>query len=118
MDLLLQVNDFDYYGMIKDDGFFIGARNWKVYLGGSSQNSFAPVAVGKITTENGVTTLSVTIRMNIIIQVIFVPIHIMTLCTVLLIPFFWLLLYFAFVKPAKRLRDGIKAEIYYDEVIK
>lgn len=98
----------DYYGNISEDGFFVAEKSRKHFTGGHSHNSFAPVAKAKITESDGMTTVSMVIRMKLLVLILFAPIYIISLFTVVLFPFMLILLHFAFVKPAKRLKEKIK----------
>lgn len=98
----------DYYGKVSDEGFYITEKNIKTFAGGHSQNSFAPVAKAKITEKEGIATVSMVIRMNLLVLILFAPIYVISLLTVVLFPFMLLLLYFFFVKPAKRLKTSIE----------
>ena len=106
----------DYYGGISEDGFFIAEKNRKHFTGGHSQNSFAPVAKAKITDSDGMTTVSMVIRMNLLVLILFAPIYIISLLTVVLFPFMLILLHFAFVKPAKRLKEKIEDILIADGI--
>ena len=98
----------DYYGSISENGFFIAEKNRKHYAGGHSQNSFAPVANASITEGDGMTTVSIMIMMNPLVLIFFAPIYIISLLTVVLFPLMLIFLYFAFVRPAKRLREALE----------
>ena len=104
----------DYYGRISDDGFTIVEKNRKHFAGGHSHNSFAPVVKAKITEGDGMTTISMVTRMNLLVLVILVPIYIISLITVVLFPFMLLLLHFAFFKPSKRLKEAIEKMLIDD----
>ena len=106
----------DYYGSVWEDGFFIGEKNRKHITGGHTQNSFAPVAKAKIIEENGVTTVSMVLRMHLLVLILFIPIYIALLLTIVLSPFVWILLYFAFVKPAKKLKLSIENLLVENEI--
>ena len=98
----------DYWGIISEDGFFIAEKNRKRFTGRFKRNSFAPVAKAKITESDGITTVSMVIRMNILALILFVPIYIISLLTIVLFPFSLILLYFAFIIPEKRLKEAIE----------
>lgn len=106
----------DYYGGISEDGFFIAEKNKKSFAGGYSQNSFAPVAKAKISESNGMTTVSMVIRMNLLVFILFVPIYIISLLTVVLFPAMLILLHFTFIKPAKRLKENIENLLMEDGI--
>ena len=94
----------DYYGSISENGFFIGEKNIKYYTGGHSTNSFAPIAKAEINEKEGISSVSVVIRMNILVLVLFVPIYLVSLFLIIPFPIVLAILYFAFIKPAKRLK--------------
>lgn len=98
----------DYCGSISEEGFFIAEKIRKSFTGGRSQNPFAPVANAKITEMDGMTTVSLVIRMNLLTLILFAPIYLMSLITVILFPFMLLLTHFAFFKPAKRLKEALE----------
>ena len=98
----------DYYGSVSEDGFFIGEKNRKHITGGHTQNSFAPVAKAKIIEENGITSVSIVLRMHLLAMILFAPFYIVSLLTVVMFPFVWILLYFAFLKPTKKLKQQIE----------
>lgn len=106
----------DYYGGVSECGFFIGEKNAKHFAGGHSKNSFAPVAKAKINEEDGITTVSMVIRMNLFVLILFAPVYFASLITVILYPFVLILLRFAFVKPAERLKQAIEDLLIENEV--
>ena len=105
----------NYYGWTSEDGFVIAEKNMKHYIGGHSQNSFAPVARAKITESDGMTTISMVIRMNIFVMFVIVPLYLISLFTVVLFPFMHILLHFAFFKPAKRLKETVETLLSEDD---
>lgn len=103
-------NEEDYKGHNKKDGFTIVKRYYKSFIFGYCRNSFAPVAVAKIEEANGVTTVSCLLRMNIIIQILMVPIYLSMFFYVFMAPvslIFLVLLHCAFFHPAKRLKKAL-----------
>jgi len=110
--------DADYYCSVLEDRFFIGEKSRKHFVGGHSQNSFAPVATAKITEKDGSTTVSMVLRMNLLVLILFVPFYVLSLLTIVLFPLVWVLLYFAFVKPTKRLKQLIENLLTENEVNK
>jgi hypothetical protein len=98
----------DYYGSVSEYGFFIGEKNRKYFIGGHIQNSFAPIAKAKIIEENGITSVSMVLRMHILVMILFAPIYVVSLLTIVMFPFVWVLLHFAFVKPTKKLKQQIE----------
>ena len=98
----------DYYGSVSECGFFIGEKNRKYFIGGHSQNSFAPIAKAKIIEENGITSVSMVLRMHILVMILFAPIYVVSLLTIVMFPLVWVLLHFAFVKPTKKLKQQIE----------
>ena len=106
----------DYYGSISECGFFVGEKNRKYFPSGHSQNPFAPVAKAKIVEKDGITTVSMIIRMNLLVLILFVPIYVMSLLTIVLFPFVLLFLHFTFVKPAKRLKQEIENLLMGNEI--
>ena len=98
----------DYYGSVSECGFFIGEKNRKHFTGGHTQNSFAPVAKAKITEENGITSVSIVLRMHLMVMILFIPFYVVSLLTIVMFPLVWIWLYFAFIKPAKKLKEQIE----------
>ncbi len=98
----------DYYGGVSEDGFLVAEKSRKHFAGGHTQNSFAPVAKAKIVESDGISTVSVILRMNLLVLFLFAPIYVASLITIVLFPFMLLWLRFAFVKPAERLKDRIE----------
>ena len=98
----------DYYGSVSEYGFFIGEKSRKHFIGGHTQNSFAPIAKAKIIEENGITSVSMVLRMHILVMILFAPIYVVSLLTIVMFPFVWVLLHFAFVKPTKKLKQQIE----------
>ena len=106
----------DYFGKVSDDGFFIVQKNLKSSTGGHIDNSFAPVAKAKITENDGVSTVSMVIRMNTIVSILFAPFYLAAMLSVVLFPFVLILLYFAFMKPAKELKEAIVSLLIEDDI--
>lgn len=98
----------DYYGSVSESGFFIAEKNRKHFAGGHTQNSFAPIARAKIDEKDGISSVSVVLRMNILVLILFVPIYLISLLLIVPFPIMLIVLYFAFIKPAKRLRETLE----------
>lgn len=98
----------DYYGSISESGFFVGEKAIKHSAFVHTNNSFAPIAKGTIVENDEVTTVTITTRMHLLTLIPFFPIYVISLLTVFLFPFVLLLLYFAFLKPQKRLEQEIE----------
>lgn len=96
-----------YYGNISENGFFIAEKSSKHFVVLHSRNSFVPVAKAKITEKDGISTISVVIRMHILVLVLFAPIYFASLLSVVLFPLMRVFLYFAFLRPSKRLKKSI-----------
>lgn len=108
VNALIECETDKYYGRTTRDGFFMGENSRKYYMGGSSQNSFAPVAKATVSTENGVTTVAGTIRMHLIVLILFAPVYLVSLILILPCVLIHLLLHFCFFKPAKRLEETLE----------
>ena len=96
-------SDYDGWGKIEEP-----FKSFMLF--GGFRNSFAPVAVAKIVEANGVTTVSCLLRMNIIIQILMVPIYLSMFFYVFMAPvslIFLVLLHCAFFHPAKRLKKAL-----------
>ena len=98
----------DYYGSVSEYGFFIGEKHRKNFIVGHTQNPFAPIAKAKIIEENGITSVSMVLRMHILAMILFAPIYVGSLLNIVMFPFVWVLLYFAFVRPTKKLKQQIE----------
>ena len=98
----------DYYGKATEIGFFVGLRFIRYHDFVRINNSFAPIAKGEITESGEVTTVSITTRMHLLTLILFAPIYVITLLTVVLFPLVHLLLHFAFAAPQKRLEEEIE----------
>lgn len=106
----------DYYGSTSENGFFIAEKNIKHHPGGNSRNSFAPVAKARITERDGMTTISMVIRMNLFVSIFFVPIYLASLLSIILFPLALAFLHFVFLKPAKRLKEAIENLLIADDI--
>ena len=98
----------DYCGSISEEGFFIAEKNRKTFAGGHTQNSFAPIAKAKINEKDGLCTVSIVLRMNILVLILFAPIYFISLLLIVPFPIILIVLHFAFVKPAKRLKESLE----------
>lgn len=121
-DILRKVHDFadpeytDYYGYVSDNGFIIAEKCSKHFSFGRSNNSFAPVLTAKITEKDGLSTVQGILRMRILTLLIFIPIYILSILTIVLFPFDYLLMYFAFVRPANKLKQELEFLLLKTEV--
>lgn len=98
----------DYYGSVSGDGFFIAEKNTKHFTGGHTSNSFAPIAKARIYEKDGISTVSVILRMNILVLIMFAPIYLISLLMIAPFPIVLVILYFSFVKPSKRLKESLE----------
>ena len=98
----------DYYGVVSEDGFFIAEKSSKQFTGGHTQNSFAPIAQTKIDEKDGITSVSVVLRMNILVLALFAPIYFLSLLLIVPFPIMLIVLHFVFVNPAKRLKETLE----------
>jgi hypothetical protein len=98
----------NYYGRADEKGFFVGQKH-RIYNGGIRiNNSFAPVARGRITElSDNEREVTVTLRMHAAVLVLFMPMYIASLITLILFPFAYLLAYIGFVRPSRKLKDAI-----------
>ena len=106
----------DYYGRISENGFFVAEKSIKHHSFLRTHNSFVPVARGKVTEKDGGTTVSMVLRMQLLVWILFIPVYIVSFLSVFLFPLFWLVLYFAFVKPSKRLKQSIEDLLIENEI--
>lgn len=102
----------DCYGSVEGDSFFIAEKNRKHFFGGHSQNSFAPVATGTVTEQDGEVVVKGTVRMNMLAVILFAPIYFLFMLTVIFFPIMYLIMHFAFVKPAKRLIEALEYRMW------
>ena len=113
-EILKKVNSFldfdytDYYGSVSENGFLIVEKYMKQIPGGHSHNSLAPIAKAKIIEKDGLSTVSVVLKPNIIVLILFASLNLISLLSIVLFPLMLLFVHFAFVKPAKRLRGFIE----------
>ncbi len=56
------------------------------------------------------------IRMNAIVSILFAPFYLAAMLSVVLFPFVLILLYFAFMKPAKELKEAIVSLLIEDDI--
>ena len=113
-EILKKINSFadpqytDYYGSVSENGFFIAEKNRKHFIVGHTQNSFAPVAKASIEEKDGFSSVSVVLRMNILVLILFAPIYFISLLLIVPFPIILVVLHFAFFKPSKRLREALE----------
>ncbi|MBE6548008.1 MAG: hypothetical protein E7667_03905 [Ruminococcaceae bacterium] len=98
----------DYFGSVSNDGFLVAQKYTKYFSGGSARNSFAPIAKAKICEKDGIATVKVILRPRALVIILFAPIYILTLITILIFPLTLLLMHFAFVKPAQKLKTSLE----------
>lgn len=98
----------DYYGSISESGFFIGAKPAKHSAFVHTKNSFAPVVKAKIVEKDGISTVSMVVRMHLLVLILFIPIYVSSLFTIVMFPLMLLFLHFTFVKPAERLKREVE----------
>ena len=115
VESFIEAECHDYYGKATKRGFFIGEKFIKHRTFVRINNSFAPVARARILEADGTTTVSVVMRMHLF-AIVFAPIYLASLLTVLLFPFVSLLLRFAFFNPKKRLKQSLEALLIDDTV--
>lgn len=100
-----RIKNDDYYADTEDNGFYIAEKFIKHQGFITSKNSFAPIATAKYKVDEGVTTVSVIIHMRLPVAIIFVPIYLLSLASIVPFPFMLLISYFSFVRPAEKLKD-------------
>lgn len=101
----------EYTGKFSEEGFVIKKRLRKIHFGGRSQNSFAPVLTAKFGTDNGLTTISATLRMNLFVQIVFTPIYLLSLICIFAVPvvfpIMFLMVYFGFIRPSEKMKENL-----------
>ncbi|MBQ7821465.1 MAG: hypothetical protein IJ391_04200 [Clostridia bacterium] len=126
----------DYRAKVSENGFYVAEKNRKAFLGGHTQNTFAPVASAKILGQDRPTVVSVTVRMHLLVCILLLPIYLFsafafvygvagTIVDIVHIsigteitgeaplflfpfPFLQLLFYFGFKRPARRMKEFIE----------
>ncbi len=73
------------YRMTKN-GFFISEKYTEAVPGGYSKNAFAPIIKARLSQQEGVTSINVAIRPSILIYLLYLPIHIISICLIITIP--------------------------------
>lgn len=122
----------EYIGLLRKDKFIFAEKTYKHSALGRSRNSFAPVAVARLGEKNGKTLVSVKVRMPLPTCILFFPMYVISvifflfgliwfvfdiiaaiggsgmtgdfLSLLVLLPPEQLLLFFAFKRPAKKLK--------------
>ncbi len=108
--LFISGNSTDYYGWVKENGFYVAKRAFKSLIILHIANSFATVAWAKITVEEETTTVSVLLSMNIIVWIIaLLMVFAILISQIVWYPVFLLIMYFAFFRPAKRLKEKLES---------
>ena len=108
VEAFADIEHSSYYGKTLESGFVIGEKFIKHYEFVHTRNSFAPVAKANIVEKDDISTVSIVVRMHLLILILFVPIYVMSLLTIVMFPLVLLFLHFTFVKPAKRLKREIE----------
>ena len=98
----------DYHGHLTSFGFVLAENSLKHSEGVTVHNSFTPVAVGRVNEENGMTTVSGIIRMNLAALIPFAIIYVCSLFSLVFFPVMHILLHFAFYKPARRMKKALE----------
>ncbi|MBR3680664.1 MAG: hypothetical protein IKL79_01515 [Clostridia bacterium] len=68
------------------NGFFISEKYTEAVPGGYSKDAFAPIIRARLSQEEGVTLINVAIRPNFLVYLVYLPIHIISICLVVTIP--------------------------------
>ena len=110
----------DYTARFTDDGFVIAQKPYSHYHILRRHNSFAPVLKATVSEDNGITTVSGVLRMNLLVQwflyLIYIPsIIILLTCPISLL--IWGIVYLGFFCPAFKLRDRIKDLLNEDDSV-
>jgi hypothetical protein len=105
----------DYYGYLMEDGFIISEKYVKSFGVGTTKNSFVPVAKAKISEGDGITVVSVAIRMHLVPLILFTPMYLACLLSVVMFPVIFLLLHFTFFRSAKRLKEALENLLLSDD---
>lgn len=98
----------EYYGRVSERGFLVGDKPIKSFGIGRMNNSFAPIARASVVEVDGETVITGILRMNLPVLIIFIPIYLGFLYTLLLFPVAHIMLHFFFFRPAKRLREVLE----------
>lgn len=99
-----------YNGRIYEGGFTVEDRPHKSLPGGHSRNSLAPVAKAKIFDADGISTVSVVIRPNLVVYICWLILYLLSIIVIFhvpALPFLLLISYFAFIRPSKKLKESL-----------
>ena len=123
---------YDYRTYFSKKGFCVAEKTRKSLVFGSIHNSFAPVAVGKFSEQDGMTVISVLIRMRLLVCLLWYLLYLFSalglivsligLATgqaafamgIVLFLFCYGLPFFAFGRPAKRLKAFLENLLIYE----
>ncbi len=100
----------EYTGKFSEKGFVIKKRSRKIHFG-RSQNSFAPVLTAKFGADNGLTTISAVLRMNLFDQIVFTPIYLLSLICIFPFPVLFLMAYFGFIRPSEKIKENLISDL-------
>jgi DNA-binding CsgD family transcriptional regulator len=103
------------YTITSEGGFSVARKSMSSASGVSTRNFFAPVA--KCTAEEGedFTRITGILRMKLPVLVIFAPLYLLSMLTLLLFPIVYLVVYFAFIKPAGKLKEELENALTEDD---
>jgi len=105
---LLVAHSRDYYGRFTEDGFFVAERSRKYFAFGRVSNSMAPIARARVEERDGKTVISVLMRMKLPVLVVLAPVYVLLCLAIIPLPFLFLILHFAFFRPASRLQNLLR----------
>ncbi|MBQ9805285.1 MAG: hypothetical protein IJW49_02080 [Clostridia bacterium] len=124
--------NYDYRAYFSKKGFCVAEKTRKHSGFVRTNNSFAPVATAKASEQDGMTVISVLIRMNFLICLIWYPLYLLSVLSLVAavvglivgdaelaigIPVFLFcfgLPFFAFRRPAKRLKAFLENLLVYE----
>ena len=104
----VEFGDDTHYGSLSEDGFVVAQKFYSNSGVVIARNSFAPVAQGRIVESNGITTVSVTLRMHLSVLALFMPLYLLCMLLVAPFPLMFALGYIGFLRPAKKLRAELE----------
>ena len=73
------------YRMTKSS-FFISEKYSEAVPGGYSRDAFAPIIKARLSQEDGITCIKVVIRPSILVYLLYLPIHILSVCLIVTMP--------------------------------
>lgn len=120
IDGLVNERRGNYYGKVKGDGFFLGMRFLSHHrlsdslplVFANEKNSFAPVFNATVEERGEITYINGCFRPHLLVYVIYLPIHIFSVLSIVLVPFA-LIFYLGFKYPTKMFKEELDYLLTY-----